>query len=153
MSPKCPCHPSPITLVCMHNNPAPSSLTVSSMQTKWSKHRRMCSPAVHTAWEPLDVAALQGSATPFVHAWGHSPFSACSVVSGALKQRGRVLSSHNLVMMQHHYITWLRRWQGKQTAFSQEDLPSSVAVGCRMSKVPSHVVTPEKSIIKSLFSL
>lgn len=78
---------------------------------------------------------------------------ACSVVSGALKQRGRVLSPHSLVLVQHHYILRLWGWQGKQRALSQEELPSSVAVGCRMSKVPSHVVTPEKSIIKSLFSL
>lgn len=65
----CPCHPSPITLVCMHNKPAPSFLTVSSMQTKWSKHRRTCSPAVHTSGSHWMQQPCRDLPSHIVHAW------------------------------------------------------------------------------------
>lgn len=103
LSPKCPCHPSPITLVCMHNNPAPSSLTVSSIQTKWSKDRRTCSPAVHAAWEPLDAAVLQGSAIPFCACLGPRSFHCMLGGFRGTKTTGQSLVTPQFVM-QHHQM-------------------------------------------------
>lgn len=96
LSPKRPCHPSLITLVCMHNNPTSSSLTVSSVQTQDGANTGECAaqPAVQTGnhWEqqlPRDVLSCS------VHGLGPQLFHHVVFNQGALKQRGRGLWPQN----------------------------------------------------------
>lgn len=48
LSPKCPCHPSLVVFVCMHNKPTPSSVRcVVNAETRWSRSQENVQPS-HT---------------------------------------------------------------------------------------------------------
>lgn len=134
LSLKRPCHPSLITLVCMHNNPTSSSLPMSSMQTQDGANIGECAaqPAVQTGnhWEqqlPRDVPSCS------VHGLGPQLFHHVVFKQGALKQRGRGLwpqaYSYDAAPLRH-----MAEKVGRWVIFlSQEYLSSSLS--SRMGKV------------------
>lgn len=112
LSPKCPCHPSLIALVCMHNKPTPSSLTVSSMQTQdradTGEGAAQASIQTGNHWKqqlPRDLPSR------CVHAWSHSPFATRSLTKDPWNKVAEACDPKVTVTVQHHYSGWLRRWR------------------------------------------
>lgn len=101
----CPCHPSLIALVCMHNQPPPSSVTrVFSANTQLSRRQEDVLPT-----HPSDP---MGTAAPWGPSRGHSCFTVCFLTEEPQKEGMELLSPEWWLLYSSHHCRWLRRRQG-----------------------------------------
>lgn len=108
-------------------------------------------PSIHTGkcWKqqlPKDVPSR------CVPAWSNSLLTTHFLTKESWNKGAESLQTPKItVKMQHHYSLECGKANGE--LFPRKTSPPVWAVGCRMSKVPRHVLTPEKSIITSQLSL